>query len=115
VERVRDHLGSGGVAVAVLLIFKSRRNGPNGDAEETSAVYATVEEALLQAAHDEMVVPGKALRIEVDGVKVAGVSDFKKALKAYRQARNDSLSINDQGVVEWDTTKHVSAMKGLVG
>lgn len=101
--------------MAVELIFKSRRNGPNGDAEETSAVYATVEEALLQAAHNEIVTPGVSLRIEVDGKKVAGVSDFKKALKAYRQARNDSLAIDDQGVISMDSALHLERMKGVVG
>lgn len=98
----------------VLLIFKSRRNAANGEAEETSAVYASVEEALLQAAHDEMITPSKALRIEVDGKKVAGPADFKKALKAYRQARNDSLSINDQGVISMDSALHLERMKGAV-
>lgn len=100
--------------MTVQLIFKSRRNGPDGNAEETFATYSTVEEALLQAAHDEMVTPGKALRIEVDGAKVASVADFKKALKVYRQARNDSLSINDQGVVDFDSALHLQRMKGVV-
>ncbi len=100
--------------MAVLLIFKSRRNGPDGDAEETSAVYASVEEALLQAAHDEIVTPGKALRIEVDGKPVAKPADFKKALKAYRQARNDSLSIDDQGVISMDSALHAARMKGIL-
>jgi translation initiation factor 2 alpha subunit (eIF-2alpha) len=100
--------------MAVELIFKSRRHGLDGELEETSAVYETVEEAMLQAAHNEMVIPGVTLRIEVDGKKVAGVTDFKKALKAYRQARNDSLSIDDQGVVSMDASLHVERMKDVV-
>lgn len=101
--------------MAVLLVFKSRRNGPTGEAEETSAVYASVEEALLQAAHDEMVTPGKALRVEADGKVVAKPADFKRALKAYRQARNDSLTIDDQGVVSFDSSLHLDRMKGVLG
>jgi translation initiation factor 2 alpha subunit (eIF-2alpha) len=101
--------------MAVELVFKARRHEQNGDAEETRSVYASVEEALLQAAQNEITMPGINLRVEVDGKKVAGPADFKKALKAYREARNQSLSINDQGVVEWDTTQHVTAMKGVLG
>lgn len=98
----------------VLLIFKSRRHEQNGDAEETHSTFNSLEEAMLQAAHNEMVTPGINVRIEVDGKKVAGVADFKKALKVYREARNQSLTITDQGVVEWDTSQQAAAMKGLV-
>jgi hypothetical protein len=97
----------------VKLIFKARRNGSDGASEETSAVYNSVEEAMLQAAHNEIVTPGVSIRIEVDGKKVAGPAEFKRALKLYREARNESLSINDQGVVEWDTAQHVQKMKAV--
>lgn len=98
--------------MSVTLVFKSLRYDENRVlVEETSANYETVEEAMLQAAHNEMVTPGLSLRIEVDGKKVAGPADFKKALKVYREARNQSLSMNDQSVVEVDSSHHLRRMK----
>ena len=99
--------------MAVQLFYMDRLDTA-GDMVETSAVYTSVEEALLQAAHNEMVAPGISLRIEKDGRQVAGPADFKKALKAYRTARNEALTIDDAGVVTHDTAHHVKHMKRLV-
>jgi hypothetical protein len=100
--------------MTVTLVYMDRLDVA-GDVVETHSTYNTVEEALLQAAHNEMVTPGISLRIEKDGKKVAGPVEFKRALKAYRVARNEALTIDDAGVVTHDTTHHVTRMKGLVG
>ncbi len=101
--------------MTVELVLKSLRQDENGEAEgETRSVYRSVEEALLQAAHNEMVAPGQNLRIEKNGEKVAGPADFKRALKAYREARNAGLSIGDDGMVTIDTSGHAKAMKRVL-
>lgn len=98
--------------MTVELVFKSLRYDDTGALDdETRATYSTVEEAVLQAAHNEMVTPGISLRVEVDGKKVAGPADFRKALKVYRHARNESLTINDQGVVEFESALHLRRVK----
>jgi hypothetical protein len=54
---------------------------------ESRAVYATVREALLQAAHNEILEPGMEQRIEKNGTQVAGPNQIKEASKRLRGHR----------------------------
>lgn len=100
--------------MSVELVYESLRRDENGVLEgETRATYASVEEAVLQAAHDLMVGGDKALRVEKDGSQVKGPADFRKALTAYRKARNKGLAMDDFGSISVDTSGHVKAMKGI--
>lgn len=100
--------------MSAQLIYEIDRKDENGvQMSETHANYASIEEAMLQAAHDIMVGGTVPLRIEVDGKKVKGPADFKKAVTAYRKALNKGLSMDDSFNVIVDTSGHAKAMKGI--
>jgi hypothetical protein len=53
------------------------------------AAYASVEEAMLQAAHDALVDPRENPRIEdEDGKKLKGAAEIKKAAKKLKDVRD---------------------------
>jgi hypothetical protein len=71
------------------------------------AAYASVEEAMLQAAHDALTEPrGNPRIVDEDGNKLRGAADIKKAakrLRDFREAEDEqrrTAATRELGVVE---------------
>src|SRR4051812_8069785 len=64
---------------------------------ESRSVYASVREAMLQAAHNEILQPGMEQRIEQNGNKVAGKREIRAASKRLQGHREDTGFMSKEG------------------
>ena len=99
--------------MAVELVWQLPLNDGSGT-YEARAAYATVAEALLQAAHNELVGGYLEQRVDEDGVTVAdaaAISNAADQLHNYRETNGD-LDANGQLVrsANYDSTAELESM-----
>jgi hypothetical protein len=85
---------------------------------ETVAVYTTPTEALLQAAHNEILEPGVDQEIRRGDTKLLGKQAIKEAAKALKNHRGEAgheTGILDRGAVGYDTAGELDVVADTKG